>query len=51
MVLLWYKCHIPTPDAVSLYTSRYTISGSLDLTHSHYINIHYPCIDSKYFLT
>ena len=32
-----YKCHIPTPDAVSLYMWRYTISGSFDLTLSCHI--------------
>ena len=38
MVFLWYKCYIPTPDAVSLYTRRYTIPGFFDLTLSHHIS-------------
>ena len=38
MSFLWYKCHIPIPDAVSLYTWHYTIRGFFDLSLTHRIN-------------
>ena len=31
---LWYKCHIPTPDAVSLYTYMGSSQGGPDMLSS-----------------